>query len=1080
MIIQSSKADCSKCKLLQNESLVCKTNCESDISKVDILFITTYFKENDFDKSEVMSAKENNSFLTMFHKYKLHKQKYMISSLVLCKVDNVLTNEDYKVIANNCKNNIEAVIEQCQPKLIVGLGYDVAEALGIIKSNSGGITNMRGKIYDYNNHKLFMTLDTDFVDENKNYKNKYDQDFSKILEYVTGKKKEIRNTSNIKRLGTGIQYYNIPKKYYTEEYRLVDVQYLFSTSEILYVFRDVDNKKVYYKHNDDYYFYKCKDGIEERKIVNEDAVIAYSVKWKNKNEIDPDTTYEGDIRIPIKHTIDYQLKNEGDFVSSELNNWFFDIEIDMQHTKAFPSPVDAKFPINMISVSYHGNMKVYVLYNEEIEDEIKTDWENAEIKVFKSEKMMLNAFIKDLKNADPDSMSGWNVKSFDMLYIFNRLPKVKIDQKSFSKYGIFNVDAKYGRVDLAGIHVHDQLELYKNFNSLTKSSYKLNNIAQAEIGIKKIKMPYSIGEMYYKDINGLIKYNIRDTELLVKLEEKLGHINLANEIKTICASTLSGVQSTFGRVDPLVIYFMKKQKMVVKNANYHNKKEKLVGAFVKQPVPGIYETITDFDFTSLYPSIMRTYNIGVKTFVMQFVDSSLGYEMVYDQDSLPDEIDMIIDPMYKNEQVKIKKEELIDRFNNDKLICTINGCFYKNHSNQISELSEIVDYLMSSRKVYKKKMLEAKENKEKLVTNFFNTKQLVYKVIANSLYGVVANHIFRFYNNSSAGAITLSGQEAIKNMIIYANNKMESMCKNKELIEPKPFSKVGLNADDVSSHPTSYIITSDTDSIFCCFEEFDDNKNLENVRKWCNEIQDYLNDDVIVKLTGRHNVLPEYNMLNLKNELICAKGLFLSKKHYVIRVIEQEGKSVNDTMHVGIETKRSDYPNKTKEFLTELIDLMVADENITIKQLFDFVGIQEMEFDKLLRERSVSLAKSISFGKKLSEYKAIPQNITAMQNWNDLVYDHFRYGDRGYLFKIKGINEGIAPEDIVENYHKNFLKNGRKLEVIALPEEETTLPNYFIVDYNAMKKFVFVDRYKNIMDPLIEVDNENKLGLLTI
>jgi len=1077
MEIKASKADCSKCKLLSNKSLIANTNCENDLTKVDLLIIFDHFSDIDFRNNNACSPMGNAIFYELFDKYKLNKTKFLITSSVLCNSEN-LNEEEFDIVLMDCRKNLMELVKVCTPKIILGFGENVAKAFDLIKHNSGGITNMRGKIYDWKKKQIFLTFTPEFVNENPNYRRIFDKDFAKIKELITGKKSNIKQSNSIKKIGEGLQYYTIPSKFYTDEYRLIDIQYLQPMHEVLYIFRDKDNNKVFHRYNDDYYFYQCKDGIEERTIVDADNVNAYKVSWRNKREIDPDLSYEGDVRIPIKHSIDYHLKNKGDFISDRINNWFCDIEIDMEHDKAFPDPEEAKHPINMISVSYNNEIFVYVIDNNT--DPINTDIDNATILIFKTEKMMLDAYIKHLKKEDPDSTSGWNYNNFDMCYIFNRLPKIGISQSSYNKFGIFDVDLKYGKVDTPGMMNFCQLELYKEFTFSTRPSYKLDSIAEYEIDMKKVQMEHSIGDMYYKDINGLIKYSIRDTELLVKLEDKLGHIKLAHELKTTCSSTLTGILSTFGQVDPLVISYMKKRNKVSKNANYHTKKEHLAGAFVKEPVAGIYESITDFDFSSLYPNIVRTYNIGVDTFAMKFADSSMGYKFIYDKENFPEKVEMIIDPLYKNESRIFTKEILFDIIEKDQLICTVNGCLYVNHKKEISELNAIVEYLLSSRKIYKKKMFEAKSDKDTLLENLYNTKQMVYKVIANSLYGVLAKEFFRFFNISSAGAITGSGQEAIKNSIIYADAKMRSMKNKKEMIIPKKLTEEEMFDSVMPNRPTPLIITSDTDSIFCCFEDFQNHENIENIRKWCDEIQTYLNNDMLINMVKEHNVLPEYNRLDLKNEFVAAKGLFLKKKRYALRIIEMDGKVVDEPFHRGIETRRADFPEKTQQMLSGMLDMILGDKKVKLKQIMEYVNIQSSEFDHLLRKGDKSVIKSISFKKDLKDYKAIPQNITAMLNWNDLMYDNFRKGDRGFLFKIKGINELKAPDEVMEKYHSLFLKNGRKLDVIALPETEEFLPDFFIIDIKPMKKYVFDDRCEKMLDPIIEVDRQNRSGLMTV
>ena len=1075
MNIKKSNGNCSECFLSTEESLFPNTNYNKDITKIDLLIIIPNFSKIDLKNNSVLSEDDNSDFYKLFYKFNLHKQKYLITSLSLCNIEQYIENEDKKEkIYQCCANNIFHLIDTCKPKLILAMGYDVCKILNLTKNVSGNIFTLRNKIYDFKKYKVFVTLDNKQLKEDKKYYKLIENDLSKVVEYITGKKSEIKKISNkIKQVGNGLQFYNIPPKFYTNEYRLIDIQFLYNSSEILYIFRDVENKKVYYKHNDDYYFYKSKNVDFDRKILNEDEIIAYSTSWRNRSDIEIDTSYEADVRLPIKHAIDYGIKNKEDCLATQLNNWFFDIELDMKDTEAFPNIEDAKFPINMISVSYNNHNIIYILDNKTAPIEKRNS--NYEYKIFNKEIDLIKEFIKDFKNADPDSISGWNTNYFDLPYLYFRLKRLNINPSLLSKFGIFDIDIKWKRVVLAGVACIDQLDIYKLFEFGKKPSYKLDSIAQFELGVKKIELSESISKMYKKDINKLVDYNIRDTDLLVKLEEKIGQINLVHEIRRVCSSTISAIMSTFGQVDPLLISFMKKKKCVVKNA-IRTGKEKLVGAFVKQPDPGIYEHFVDFDFTSLYPSIIRTYNIGVNTFVFRFADSLMGYDITYDRSALPDKIPIIVDPNYTAKQVVVDKKELLENIEKDRLVWTINGCFYLPHDKQISELSEILDYLMSSRKVYKEKKFEAKTQKDDLMTRVYDTRQLVYKVLANSFYGVIANENFRFFNIHSAGAITASGQEAIKTCIITSHNKIESLLNKTEYNAPLQLSKKEMYSDELDkSRDTHHVITSDTDSIFCCFEDFEDT-SVEKIHEYCDNIQKFLNNDIIYDLIKKHNhsCKPDFNFLNLKNELICRKGLFISKKHYVIRVIEQEGKKIDEIVHVGIDTKRSDVPEKTKEFLNDIINIILKDTNFSIKKLMSFIKIKETEFISLLKNGDKTLSKSISFNKPLKDYKrVIPQHIVAMLNWNDLIYESFQPGERGNLFIIKGLDESKAPKDIVNKYHNIFLKKGRKLETIAVPETEPKLPSYFIVNTKEMMRVVFYDRYDILLKPILQFKNKD-------
>ena len=622
------------------------------------------------------------------------------------------------------------------------------------------------------------------------------------------------------------------------------------------------------------------------------------------------------------------------------------------------------------------------------------------------------------------------------------------------------------KVTLPGIVCLDQLELYKMFTFTKKENYKLDTIAEIELSERKVSLSYHINEMYEKDINKTIEYNIKDVDLVAKLENKLGHINLLNEIKQTCHVSFSSSVSPLAQIDGLTVSFLKGHNKGSKCADQHITRMKYPGAFVREPIAGVYNWITDFDFSSLYPSIIMTYNIGINNFVMKFKDLDLGYDLAYNKDNIPDKIEVILEPSFKPTEVILTKDELFKKIKDENLIHTINGCFFKNHKDQPSTYGEILKYLLGSRKEYKSKMLDAKEAKRKDEADFYNTRQLVFKVLANSLYGIIATPIFRFFDISCAAAITLSGQEALKTSIITANNYMESLNNETKYEEPSKLTKAEMYSDTMPDRKTPYIVTGDTDSIFCCFEKFD-NTDINNIKKYCDKVQTFLNDDIITEVVKNHNAPLDTNKLELKNELIISRGLFLAKKRYCIHVVRQEGKVVDEIVGMGLETKRSDFPKKTKDFLNELIEMILKSDKVSLKKLMSFIKNKEAEFINIVKSGSKEIAKPVSFGKKPQDYKIIPQGVRGMLNWNNLIYKAHYPGTKAYQFKIVGIDELKAPKEVMDNYQKNFLKKGKKIDVIAIPTEEDKLPEYIIPDVKDMMRFIFEDRYKLLLDPLI-------------
>ena len=247
-----------------------------------------------------------------------------------------------------------------------------------------------------------------------------------------------------------------------------------------------------------------------------------------------------------------------------------------------------------------------------------------------------------------------------------------------------------------------------------------------------------------------------------------------------------------------------------------------------------------------------------------------------------------------------------------------------------------------------------------------------------------------------------------------------------------------------------------------------------NLHLLCDKIQDFLNTKIGEEIVKKHNVDLKYNKLDLKNELIISRGLFLAKKQYAIHVIQQESKTVDENVYMGIAVKRSDFPSESKEFLKELLDMVLKSEEINIPIITSFINRKKGEFIKLINEGSKTIAKPVSFAKKLETYKKVPQGVVSMINFNLLFYEVHTTGTKAYLFKIKGIDREKAPKEIIDNYEKNFVAKNRKLEVIAIPDEEQKWPSYFIPDMKAALKFSFVDRYEQILKPLFQV-KEDKL-----
>ena len=1072
--IKNSFADCLSCPLFSAPSCILETNADH-LNEVKVIFIAENPGKDEVEKERPLVGKAGKLFRKYFEKYELNKIKYLLTNVVLCQTlnqDGTTGNPSLDVI-ERCKINCFKIIEECNPDLIVLMGASPTTAFGLMQKGMG-ITHISGEKYKWNNRDVFIMLHPSYINRVRDLEPNFDADMKKVAEIVGIETKD--EIKDVKANGKNeVFYYKLPEKYYTSNYKLIDVQFLNKTNEVLYIFRDKDNKKEYYKANDDYICYQIKDPSKARKVVPYSELNQVKVSYKEKLSLNSKITYEGDLKITNKHAMDYYLQKKVDEPTLPMNSMFLDIET-YSETKVHSNAVDVNDVIAIIRYSYHDIKKSLVLDPKflKIKDQ-EIDMTKGDIQVCNSEVQLLTIFFNDVRNLDPDIISGWYSNDFDMHYIFNRATRLSVDATKISKFGEASYNKWQFYPDIAGIVCLDMLELYKSFTFGGRESYSLDFIGNLELKRGKTEKGLNFSNLFRTDINRAIDYNRNDVDLLEELDIKLSHIFFQDELKRTCKSSFKGSKSVLGQIDSLLVSFLKEKGFSSKNTEVESNDEAFEGAYVQSPIAGIHEYVVDFDFTSLYPSLILTYNIGVNTFVMKLKDYKMGYDFVYNPDKLPENIDIIIDPVFDRKQVTISKQALLDKVKSSDLIFTINGCFFKNHSKELSYYSEVLEMLLGSRKSYKKKMFEAKNAKDKSKEKLYDSRQLVMKTLANTLYGALGNKAFRFFNVDSARSITLSGQEAIKNVMITAENYIDYKNTNVE----KPFewiTKQQMFTDDMGLKFQN-LVTSDTDSIFLTYENILDKKKtyeekLKEVNNLNKEVQNFLNKKVVNDIVKLHNVSEEKNRLELKNELVIKRGLFLAKKRYANYIISQEGNPTDEVKAMGLEIKRSDFSSITKTYLKEVLDLILKSERFSLPQVIEFVKEKEKLFTKIISSGVTNIGRPVAFSKKLKEYKVVPQGVHALLNWNNIEYQVFDVGSRGYMFKLKGIDLEKAPENIRLNYDKYFLKKGEKLEVIAVPEDVEKLPPYYIIDIKSMVDFTWGDRYKLLLEPLLTKKQE--------
>lgn len=322
-----------------------------------------------------------------------------------------------------------------------------------------------------------------------------------------------------------------------------------------------------------------------------------------------------------------------------------------------------------------------------------------------SEFALLDSFIHYWMNNTPEIVTGWNLQLYDIPYICKRLNRVLGEKlmKRMSLWGlvsegeVFIQGRKHTTFDIGGVTQLDYLDLYKKFTYKTQESYRLDYIAEVELGQKKLDHSEyeTFKEFYTKNWQKFIEYNIVDTELVDRLEDKMKLIELALTMAYDAKVNYNDVFSQVSMWDTIIYNYLKDRNIVIPPKTKSEKSEKYAGAYVKEPVPGVYDWILSLDLTSLYPSLIMEFNISPETLLEE------KYPGV--------DVDKLL-----NKEVIIKDVE-------GKCVCA-NGSMFDTTKKGI--FPELVEKIFTDRQVFKNKMLSEK-NKLEEIENELKRRKLI-------------------------------------------------------------------------------------------------------------------------------------------------------------------------------------------------------------------------------------------------------------------------------------------------------------------------------------------------------------------
>jgi DNA polymerase elongation subunit (family B) len=750
-------------------------------------------------------------------------------------------------------------------------------------------------------------------------------------------------------------------------------------------------------------FYKKYEGVDGFRIYGNDRYVSQYISEKYP---------EDEIKFDI----------------SKIRLYSLDIEVASEN--GFPNVESASEEILLITIQDYNTKKIITWGT----NPFKNKQDNVTYHQCGDEYNLLQTFIEWWDNNHPDVITGWNVQLYDIPYICRRLNRVlgEKQMKRMSPWGLNTENEIYvsGRkqiyFDVGGITQLDYLDLYKKFTYKAQESYRLDHIAEVELGQKKLDHSEfdTFKDFYSKGWQKFVEYNIVDVELVDRLEDKMKLIELALTMAFDAKVNFGDVFYQVRMWDNIIYNYLKKRNIVIPPKERTAKDTKYAGAYVKEPNPGVYDWVVNFDLNSLYPHLIMQYNISPET---------------------------LLDERHPTANVeRILNQEINFELYKDQAVCA-NGAMFRKDVRGF--LPELMEKMYNERVIFKKKMIEAKKKYEKTPTKELekeiarcNNIQMAKKISLNSAYGAIGNQYFRYYKLANAEAITLSGQVSIR----WIEGKMNSY-----------LNKI-LKTNDVD-----YVIASDTDSIYlnmgplveCVFKSRE--KTTESIVSFLDKVCEM---ELEKYIEGSYQELADYvnaydQKMQMKRENIADRGIWTAKKRYILNVWNSEGVAYSEPKLkiMGIEAVKSSTPAPCRKMIKDALKIMM---NGSEDDVINFIDKCREQF-RSLRPEDIAFPRTASDVQKYHSSSEIYSKGTPIHVRGALLFNHY-----------------IKQNKLTNKY--SLIANGEKIKFVYLKKPNTIQENIisFIQDFPkelGLDKYVdhdlqfekaFLEPLKSILDAI--------------
>ena len=650
----------------------------------------------------------------------------------------------------------------------------------------------------------------------------------------------------------------------------------------------------------------------------------------------------------------------------------------------------------------------------------------------RDEQQLLKEFCIWWQQNYPDVITGWNTDFFDVPYLVRRIERELGESfaKKLSPWGYINERKTFIKgteeihYDLHGISQLDYLQLYKKFTYTKQESYRLDYIAEQELGDKKKENPgETFKEFYTNHWQQFVEYNIHDVELVDRMEDKMRLIELC---LTMAYNAKINYEDVFSQVrmwDAIIYNHLRTKNIVIPAKGYSSKAEQFEGAYVKDPLIGAHKWVASFDLNSLYPHLIMQYNISPETLTHEKVSCSV--ETLLNQE---------VDTSYVHRR---------------DLSLTANGWCYRKDIKGF--MPELMEKMYKDRSKFKKQMLgvqqeyENDKSQKHLLKEIsrLNNLQMAMKIALNSAYGAMGNQYFRYFDIRMAEGITTSGQLSIRWMANKLNAFMNKTLKTEGI---------------------DFVIAIDTDSIYLTLEKLvekvcegkNDEQKIKFMDKICEDVFQPFIDSGYQELADYMNAYSQ--KMQMKREVLADKAIWTAKKRYILNVHNSEGvQYAKPKLKVmGLEMVKSSTPAVIRDKLKDSISVILEGNQ---SKLHEYIEKYRNDFKQLPVEE-IAFPRGVN---GMNTYKGSPiyAKGTPIHVRGSLLFNH-HCKRLGLEKKYQAIRDGDKIKFVYVRKPNPFQE-----DVIAFPQElpkEFNLHSY--VDYDLQFEKVFLDAMQTVIEPL--------------